>query len=134
MDEVSEGPIEHPPTPEFVAQMESIRRQIEETIHQRTVSEWIDAFEAGGVPAAPVNFPEEMSEDPLVQAEGIMVDFVHEVTGPQRVVGPLFELSETPAVARTPSPPLGGHTDSVLAACGLSDQEIAGLRSAGVVR
>ncbi len=133
VDEMSEGPIEDPSAPEFLAQMQDIRRQIEETIRQRTVSEWIDAFEAGGAPAAPVNFPEEMSDDSLVQAEGIMVDFVHEVTGPQRVVGPLFELSETPAVARVPSPPLGGHTDDVLTACGLSDQEIAVLRSAGVV-
>jgi len=47
------------------------------------------------------------------------------------VANPL-RLSETP-VEYGPSPLLGQHTDDVLTAAGLSTDEIAGYRAAGVL-
>lgn len=130
----TEFPIDDSTAPEVVAQMTAVKRQIEQVLLERTVAEWIDAFDAGGVPAAPVNFPELMADDPVVQAEGIMHDVVHEITGPQRVVGPLFEMSATPTAVQGASPPLGRHTSAVLAEAGFTPEEIEDLHESGVVR
>ena len=133
-DDPTEFPIEDSTAPEVVAQMTVVKRQIEQILLERTVAEWVDAFDAGGVPAAPVNFPELMADDPIVQAEGIMQDVVHDVTGPQRVVGPLFEMSATPTAVQGASPPLGRDTRSVLAEAGFTPEEIEDLHESGVVR
>jgi formyl-CoA transferase len=63
-----------------------------------------------------------------------MVAIDHPITGPQRQVGPLLEMSKTrPGIAR-PSAMLGQHTDEVLREAGYTDEEIAALRADGVVR
>ena len=123
-----------PYDPEMVALALRWRREIAEKVRQRTVAEWVAAFQAEGVPVAPVQIPEELSDDPQVEALGIMVDFEHPVTGAQRVVGPITRMSETPTRAYRPSPALGQHTDEVLRAGGLSAEEVAALRQQGVAR
>jgi len=130
----TEAPVDPATAATIQARLGELHDEISDTIGERTVSEWMAAFEAGGVPAAPVNFPEWMGDDPLVRAERIMVDVVHEVTGPQRVVGPLFEMSETPTAVRGASPPLGRDTRALLAEAGMNAEEIAALHAAGVVR
>ena len=63
-----------------------------------------------------------------------MWDVVHEITGPQRVVGPLFQMSETPPSVQGASPALGRDTLQLLAEAGFSGDEIDGLLHDGVVR
>ena len=132
-DDPTERPVENASDPAYLAALHRLHDQIATTIRNNTVRYWVDALQAGGCPAAPVNFPETMSEDPIVQAEGLMVDVVNETTGPQRVMGTLFEMSETPTAVHRASPPLGGHTQDVLADSGFSDAEIAALLTAGTV-
>ncbi|MEX2229635.1 MAG: CoA transferase [Dehalococcoidia bacterium] len=110
------------------------QEEIQAKMRTKSVAEWVALFEAAGVPVAPAHFPEELADDPQVTAMGIMVEVDHAVTGPQRVVGPIVRMSETPALARGPSPALAAHTDDVLAEHGLAPGEIAGLRAAGVIR
>lgn len=100
---------------------------------ERTVAEWIEIFDEAGVPSAPVNFPEEIREDPQVQADGIFVDLDHDVTGHQSVVGPVFEMSATPTAAQSASPPLARDTREVLRSAGWSEAEIETLVTSGVV-
>ena len=100
----------------------------------RTVAEWVADFEAEGVPVAPVQFPEEMSDDPQVIGMEVMVEFDHPVTGHQQVVGPMVRMSETPTKAYRPAPPLAAHTVEVLLECGVSADEAERLRQAGVIR
>jgi crotonobetainyl-CoA:carnitine CoA-transferase CaiB-like acyl-CoA transferase len=50
------------------------------------------------------------------------------------VLGTPFKLSDTPASVRTAPPPLGHHTDVILATdLGRSPEAIARLRTAGVI-
>ena len=63
---------------------------------ERSSAEWMDDLGAAGVPIAPVQLPEELSDDPQVVAAGHMREIEHDITGPQRVVAPVVELSATP--------------------------------------
>lgn len=124
---------EDPTAPEYVAELARLKQQIMDTVAQKPVAEWMELLSTAGCPVAPVNFPEWMADDQIVQEEGIMWDVVNEITGPQRVVGPVIEMSETPTSVQHASPPLGGHTRKVLHEAGLSDAEIDALVAANVV-
>ena len=99
----------------------------------KTMDEWIEAFSREGAPASRVHFPEELADDPQVQAMGYMIDLEHELTGRERMVGPIVTMSQTPTGSQRPSPPLGRHTDEVLREHGIPDDEIAKLRASGAI-
>ncbi|MCK9487234.1 MAG: CoA transferase [Dehalococcoidia bacterium] len=120
--------------PKSIEATERWRAWIEERMREQTVAEWLAAFEAVGVPAAKVNFPEEMADDEQANADGMILDLEHLVTGPQRVVGPAVVMSATPTGSPLPAPALGQHTAEVLREAGLSEAEVRELAEAGVVR
>ena len=62
-----------------------------------------------------------------------MREIEHEVTGTQRVVAPVVELSATPTAIDRASPPIGAHTSEVLTEAGLAPPEIAALQRDGVI-
>ena len=119
--------------PANVAHASVLLERIRARIGEHPVADWVDAFEAEGVPVAPVNFPEELADDPQVEAAGIMADLDHPLTGPQQVVGPIVELSETPTAVRGPAPLLGADTEAVLREAGCSDAEVDAYRAAGAI-
>jgi len=74
------------------------------------------------------------ARDPQLAARGHFVDVPTPEGRSVRIDGPPFVLSETPARVSGPGPLLGEHTDEVLATLlGMSADEIAALRAAGVV-
>ena len=108
-----------------------VRALISERFASDTTENWIAKLDDAGAPAAQVNIPEEMIDDPQVQALGIMADLDHRITGPETMVGPPFNMSATPPQAEGAAPPLDGDTDEILAQYGYSPEEIAALRTAG---
>ena len=131
--EPSDDPDFNAADPESVQGSIEWKTRIDKTMLTRTAEQWVTALDAAGVPATVVHFPEQMADDPQVKALGMVVELTHKVTGKQRLVGPLLRMSKTPPVALLPAPTLGGHTDEVLREGGVSDEEIAELRAAGVV-
>jgi crotonobetainyl-CoA:carnitine CoA-transferase CaiB-like acyl-CoA transferase len=112
--------------------IEQLRERIREIFLQRSVAEWIERLTEVGAPAAPVVLPEDVPEHP--QGSLHMVELEHAVTGPQRQVRPLVDMSASPTAARSAAPIAGHHTDRVLAELGgYSPEEIATLRAGGVV-
>ena len=63
----------------------------------------------------------------------MVVDLNHDLSGPQRQVGPLLKMSGTPTAAQGSSPPLGRDTDEIVGSAGYGDEEIAELRSRGII-
>ena len=112
--------------------VEQLRIRLRGIMLTRTVAEWIDAFEAAGAPAAPVELPEDLPDHP--QARLHYVDLVHEITGPQKQVAPLVDMAASPTAARSAAPVAGDSTDRVLSEVGgYTEAEIATLRDDGIV-
>ncbi|HEY5477284.1 MAG TPA: CoA transferase, partial [Tepidiformaceae bacterium] len=119
--------------PEWVAKAEAKVAEVEATIRSKKTAEWMVIFDREGVPASPVNFTEDLINDPQVLANDMMVDLEHDLSGPQRQVGPLLDFSLTPLEAQGASPPIDRDTNEVLRGGGYTDAQIADLRSRGVV-
>ncbi|MEX0683386.1 MAG: CoA transferase [Dehalococcoidia bacterium] len=119
--------------PEAAGQLRRWRTDIQAALMARTAAEWVPIFLEAGAAATVVQFPEELADDPQVQAAGMTRDLTHEITGPQTVVGPFVRMSLTPTGSTRPAPALGFHSASVLEELGLSPAEIEALVGGGVV-
>jgi crotonobetainyl-CoA:carnitine CoA-transferase CaiB-like acyl-CoA transferase len=85
-----------------------------------------------GVPAAVVQRPSDLYDDPQLAHRGFFVTCDHTVMGPTPYDGPVTLFSDTPP-RLTAAPCLGEHTELVLRELlGLSDEEIADHAAAGV--
>ena len=104
-----------------------------ELMRQRRKAEWLASLEAAKVPCGPINDLSEVFADPQVQARGMTVAVPHPLTDELRLVASPMKFSKTPVQYRRPPPLLGEHTDEVLRELGLTLDEVASLRSSGVV-
>ena len=100
---------------------------------ERTSAEWIAAFRAEDIPSGPVNWPPESFDDPQIAQNRFYAELDHDVIGPHKTFGPIVQMDASPLRTHGSSPPLDRDTDRVLGALGYSEQEIAALRSEGVI-
>ena len=91
-------------------------------------------LQAAGVPAAPVNSPRELFQDPHYQAREFFESVDHPATGPRDYPGFPFRLSKSEMEVRRPAPTLGEHNREVLGGLlGLTDEALRGLEEAGII-
>ena len=110
-----------------------VEAQIRSKLATGTMAEWIATLDAEGAPASPVNWLEDMADDPQVVAMNLMPLIDHPLTGPERQVGPLISMSKTETGTNRSAPPLDSETDAILREHGFNDDEIVGLREAGAI-
>ncbi len=133
-DDRSDEPTFDAHDPENVAYGDLLLRRIEEQLRHRTMDEWTELFAAEGVPVSPIHAPEEMADDPQVEAIGVVQTIEHPVLGPQRVAGSPLTMSGTPTAVQGASPRLGEHSVEVLRdLAGVAEEELQSLIAAGVV-
>lgn len=100
----------------------------------RSAAGTLEVLHRAGVPAGLVYEPGDMLEDPHFRARDSIVHVPDEEFGEVAMPAVVPRLSATPGSVRARAPRLGEHTDAVLTELlGLSEQEIADLRSGGVI-
>ncbi|MDN3542885.1 CoA transferase [Kinneretia asaccharophila] len=99
----------------------------------RTAAEIATVFEAQGLPFAPITRPEQLFDDPHLQATGGLAPSTLPDGRETRL--PLLPLSldGQRLPLRRPAPQLGADNAALLAALGYGEQEVAALRAEGVV-
>ena len=113
--------------------MDVLAALMEMVLVTRSKAEWIEAFEAAGVPVGPVNSLGEALNHPQTRARGMVVDLRHPEAGATRALGCPVHFSATPTRVVRPAPLLGEHTREVLQECGYDESEIDALIADGVV-
>ncbi len=100
----------------------------------KTKAEVLAELESAKLPAAPLNSPQDVLDDPHVEAMGYLkrVPFPG-ASRPVPLIETPFRLSATPGSIRRRAPLLGEHTDEVLAEIGYSTADIANLRRDGII-
>ena len=105
----------------------ALASRIEQITATATRQEWLERFEAAGIPCGPINNYAEAFADPQILARGMVVDVDHPTLGRLKAIGSPVKMSETPPLAARRAPLLGEHTREVLREAGCSDAEISQL-------
>ncbi len=113
--------------------VETLAASMNTVIATRSRAEWIEAFDAAGVPVGPVHTVGEALEHPQTLARGMVVDLQHPRAGKMKSLGCPLHFSRTPTVAPRPAPTLGEHTREVLLEYGYDDAAIERLIAEGAV-
>lgn len=99
----------------------------------RTRGEWGAAFDRVGVIWGPINDLPEAATDPQMRRAGVFATLNHPEAGSFDTLAVPMKFAGIDVDPTGLAPAVGEHTDEVLVAAGLSDGEIAELRSSGVV-
>jgi len=109
------------------------RGEVEAIIRTKNRDEWYDLLVKADVCVGKVYDPEEMVQDPQVQARDMIVEVKHPTHGTVKEFGIPIKLSATPGTVRTAAPATGEHTDQVLRELGMSAGDITALREKKIV-
>ncbi len=117
-----------------VARVQELDAAIGAWSAQRSVQQVLDALAAARVPAGKVYTAKDIAEDPHYRARDMLLTQQTRDGYTVQVPGIVPKLSATPGTIRSSAPHLGDDTDAVLAEAGLSHEQIALLRSKGVIQ
>jgi len=101
---------------------------IAEATRTNTSAHWVEALNAAGVPAGPINNIRETFEDPQARHLGLAAT----LDGVQYVAQP-FTLSRTPSRIASHPPAIGEHTAAILAEAGYTPEQIADFKARQIV-
>lgn len=88
------------------------------TLKERTTREWLELFRSHDIPAAPLRTPDELFDNPHLNAVGFF-ETVDTPRGPVRFPGVPTWFSRTPGRVAGAAPELGANTAEVLEELGL---------------
>ncbi|MGA8551523.1 MAG: CoA transferase, partial [Stellaceae bacterium] len=116
-----------------VANRAAVNAAIEGRLKGGTSDYWIARLNAAGVPCDRVKTLPEVFADPQVSEQQMVLDIEHPGHGEVRMLGFPIKFTQAPCRLYRPAPDLGADSEAVLDELGYSPEEIARLRTAGVV-
>ena len=118
---------------ERVKRRDEIIPRLRELFKSLSQSELMTKLDETGLPYAPISKPQDLFEDPHLNASGGLVDI--ELPGGGEIRLPALPVAidgERPGVSLNP-PKIGEHSKTVLSELGVSEKEFAELQEAGIV-
>ena len=88
---------------------------VEQILQQRPAAEWVEQLVAAGVPAGPINFPDETLTDEHVIARRMIVELEHPLIGVVKSIAVPIRFAENGPTYRRYPPRLGEHNDEIRA-------------------
>lgn len=104
-----------------------------ETFATKTTAEWVRLLGEADIPAAPLNTPEGLVDDPHMKATEFFKLVDHPSEGKIRMMGIPHHWSESEPEIRYHAPRLGEHTVELLAEYGFSSETIDALLAERIV-
>ena len=86
---------------------------LETLLVERDADDWIEDFLAAGIPAGPINFPDDTLTDEHILARGMIVELEHPFIGIVRSIGLPAQFSRTGPSYRRYPPRLGEHNQEI---------------------
>ncbi|MEO9470028.1 CaiB/BaiF CoA-transferase family protein [Parasphingorhabdus sp.] len=116
-----------------VAARDRIMPQIRDLISGFTRSELIEKLEGTGLPFAPIARPEDMFDDPHLNASGGLEPVTLDTGEKTKLPALPIEMNGSRPSAPVQLSAIGEHTDARLASIGISPEEIVRLREKGAI-
>jgi len=88
---------------------------LEEILTTRDAAEWVEAFVDVGIPAGPINFPDEALTDEHILARRMIVELEHPLIGAVKSIAVPIRFAENGPTYRRYPPRLGEHNAEVRA-------------------
>ena len=88
---------------------------IEQALVRRDAAAWIELFVKEGIPAGPINFPDETLNDAHIRARGMIVELEHPLIGVVRSLATPIGFARNGPTYRRPPPLLGQHSAEIRA-------------------
>jgi crotonobetainyl-CoA:carnitine CoA-transferase CaiB-like acyl-CoA transferase len=110
--------------------IDTVYALVADTLKERTTRVWLELFRSLDIPAAPLRTPDELFDNPHLNAVGLFetVDTPH---GPVRFPGVPTWFSRTPGRVAGAAPELGANTREVLEELGLTAAAVNPTRGSG---
>jgi len=106
---------------------------LEVKLAERGTKEWVDLLNAKDVPSGEILSLEDALKQPQIRHRGTLKDVPVEGIGTIPLFGLTAQFEKTPGDITAPPPRLAAHTAEVLATVGVGAEELAALKSRGIV-
>jgi CoA:oxalate CoA-transferase len=106
---------------------------LEAKLAERSTKEWVDLLNAKDVPSGEILSLEDALRQPQVRHRGTLKQVPVEGLGTVPLFGLTAQFEKTPGDITAPPPRLSAHTAEVLAGVGVTPEELATLKSKGIV-
>ncbi|MGE3908730.1 MAG: CaiB/BaiF CoA transferase family protein [Chloroflexota bacterium] len=115
------------------ARRDELDERVSAWTQQHTLAELRDLLDAAEVPNAPISSIADIVAEPHIQARGTLTTIDDPEIGPVLMPAPVPRFSATPARVPRPAPLLGEHNAEVYESLGLSADNLADLKAAGII-